>query len=296
MEIRNLQAFAAVVKHVTFQQAARETHSTQSALSKSVRQLEVDLGVQLLERGGRRNRLTDAGEIVYRRTIGILSQIGDLQGELSELAGLGTGRLRIGLPSLATGLIFARTLSRFHKRYPNIRVELREESSTRLRELLRTGEVEMAAYMTGPMDVEFESIAIARQSFSLLVAAKNPLAGKTKVDLAKARAYPFVLFDSSYAISAVVLDACKRQGFVPEVAAESKQVDFIVELVAADVGVAVLPQVITAELSNRKVVSIELSDSRMEWRLSLAWRSGGYLSHAALQWRAMLLEDTRRFL
>jgi DNA-binding transcriptional LysR family regulator len=293
MEIRHLQAFAAVVKHGTFQRAAREIHSSQSTLSKSVRQLEFDLGVQLLDRGGRTNLLTDAGEVVYRRTLGILSQISDLRGELSELSGLKAGQLRIGLPSLATGPIFAKTLSRFHKRYPNIRIELKEESSSHLRELLRAGEIEMAAYMTGPLDREFESAAVTRQQFCLIVAATNRLAGRLKIELSKAKAQRFILFDNSYAVTSVVLDACKRQGFVPEVVAQSKQVDFIADLVAADVGVAVLPQIIAADLSNRRISTMELADSRMEWRISLVWRRGGYLSPAARQWRAMLLEDAK---
>ena len=289
MELRNLRALVEVVRRTTFSGAAKELFATQSAVSKAVKQLEDELGMLLFERNGRNSRLTDAGEIVYKRAASILAETKDLVTELSELRGLNRGKLRLGLPSMG-GILFAKSFALFRRQYPNIEVQLFEHGGRRLEELLLAGDIELAASIF-PLNPEFESQLIARQPLKLFTSAAHVLAKRKTVGLRMLSNIPFILFESGFVLNKRIADACKRQGFAPKIAACSSQVDFIVELVAANVGVAILPEMIAEQFSNRGVTALTIDDPQMEWHMALIWRRGGYLSSAARAWKAMICES-----
>jgi DNA-binding transcriptional LysR family regulator len=289
MELRNLRAMVEVVRRTTFSGAAKELFATQSAVSKAVKQLEDELGMLLFERNGRNSRLTDAGEIAYKRAASILAETKDLVTELSELRGLNRGKLRLGLPSMG-GILFAKSFALFRRQYPNIEVQLFEHGGRRLEELLLAGDIELAASIF-PLNPEFESQPIARQPLKLFTSAAHVLAKRKTVGLRMLSNIPFILFESGFVLNKRIADACKRQGFAPKIAACSSQVDFIVELVAANVGVAILPEMIAEQFSNRGVTALTIDDPQMEWHMALIWRRGGYLSSAARAWKAMICES-----
>ena len=289
MELRNLRALVEVVRRTTFSGAAKELFATQSAVSKAVKQLEDELGMLLFERNGRNSRLTDAGEIAYKRAASILAETKDLVTELSELRGLNRGKLRLGLPSMG-GILFAKSFALFRRQYPNIEVQLFEHGGRRLEELLLAGDIELAASLL-PVNPEFESQPIARQPLKLFTSAAHVLAKRKTVGLRMLSNIPFILFESGFVLNKRIADACKRQGFAPKIAACSSQVDFIVELVAANVGVAILPEMIAEQFSNRGVTALTIDDPQMEWHMALIWRRGGYLSSAARAWKAMICES-----
>ena len=289
MELRNLRALVEVVRRTTFSGAAKELFATQSAVSKAVKQLEDELGMLLFERNGRNTRLTDAGEIAYKRAASILAETKDLVTELSELRGLNRGKLRLGLPSMG-GILFAKSFALFRRQYPNIEVQLFEHGGRRLEELLLAGDIELAASIF-PLNPEFESQLIARQPLKLFTSAAHVLAKRKTVGLRMLSNIPFILFESGFVLNKRIADACKRQGFAPKIAACSSQVDFIVELVAANVGVAILPEMIAEQFSNRGVTALTIDDPQMEWHMALIWRRGGYLSSAARAWKAMICES-----
>ncbi|HEV7392044.1 MAG TPA: LysR substrate-binding domain-containing protein, partial [Burkholderiales bacterium] len=97
---------------------------------------------------------------------------------------------------------------------------------------------------------------------------------------------PFILFEEGFTLNDVILDACRSSNITPTIAARSSQVDFIVELVAAGVGIAFLPRVIAEKHTHHAVRRALLDDARSQWRIALAWRRSGYLSHAAQAWLA----------
>jgi DNA-binding transcriptional LysR family regulator len=145
MDFRTLRAFVEVVRQGGFSQAAKTVFATQSTVSKAVKQLEEEIGAPLLERMGHRTRLTDLGEVVYPRAVRLLADRSDLLAELDELRGLKRGRLRLGLPPVASSSIFAPLLARYRSHYPGIDVRLTEHGGDELMELVRSGDLELAA-------------------------------------------------------------------------------------------------------------------------------------------------------
>jgi DNA-binding transcriptional LysR family regulator len=101
------------------------------------------------------------------------------------------------------------------------------------------------------------------------------------VTLRDLAAVPFVLYREDFALHGHILDACRRQGFTPKVASESSQWDFMAALVAADVGVALLPRTICRRLDPAQVKVLPLVDPELRWDLALVWKKGRYLPPAA---------------
>ncbi|WP_315769219.1 MULTISPECIES: LysR family transcriptional regulator [unclassified Bradyrhizobium] len=293
MEFRTLRAFVEVVRQGGFSHAAKTVFATQSTVSKAVKQLEEELGAPLLDRIGHKVRLTAFGEIVYPRAVRLLTERSDLLAELEELRGLKRGTLRIGLPPVGSSRIFAPLLARYRSAYPDIDVQLAEHGGDRLADLVRGGELELAATVY-PEESEFEFLDVRREPLVALLACDHPLAGAGAIDLGALRHEPFILFAEGFAISRMIMDGCLRHGFEPVIAARSSEVQFLIELAAARLGIAFLPRLLAEQADARRVSAVLLAEPNTEWRLAMIWRRGAFLSHAARAWLDMLRSAVHR--
>jgi DNA-binding transcriptional LysR family regulator len=283
MELRTLRAFVEVVRQGGFSQAAKTVFATQSTVSKAVKQLEDEVGVQLLDRIGHRSKLTAAGEILYQRARRILAERDDLIAELGELRGLKRGTLKLGLPPVGSSTLFAPLFATYRKRYPGIDVRLVEYGSERLEEVLLSGEIELAASLL-PVSEGFEWQEVRREPLMALLSSEHPLSHRKSIDLAGLREVPFILFEAGFALNRIIMEACKRRGFEPSVTARSSQIDFIVELAATGIGVGFLPRMIAEQRTHPSVAGVRLAQADTDWHIAMIWRRGAYLSHAAKAW------------
>ncbi|MBB3386346.1 MULTISPECIES: LysR family transcriptional regulator [unclassified Rhizobium] len=289
MELRTLKAFVEVVRQGGFSEAAKVVFTTQSAVSKAVRQLEDELGLPLLNRLGHRVTLTDAGEVVYRRAIAILAGRDDLLAELSELRGLTRGTLRLGLPPIGNDALFAPVFAVFRNRYPGIEIRLVEQGAKRLEEMVLADEVDLGASLLPMADV-FEWQVVRCEPMHVLLPSAHPLAGQQTVPLAALKDYPFLLFETGFALNGIILNACRAAGFAPDIAARSSQINFIVELVAAGLGIGFLPRLIAEQSRRSGIAHALVVEPDMEWNMAWIWRRGGYLSHAGRAWLDLAAE------
>jgi DNA-binding transcriptional LysR family regulator len=288
MQLRALRAFVEVVRQGGFSQAAKVVFATQSTVSKAVKQLEDEIGVPLLDRIGHRSVLTVAGEVVFRRALKMLAEQDDLAMELSELQGLKRGTLRLGLPALSSNT-FASLFAVYRERYPGIDVRLVEHGSGRLEELLRAGDIDIAASLL-PVSDDFEWQEVQRERLMVLISAGHALARVPGINLHGLKDQPFLLVVPDFALNRLILHACQKHGFDPTVAARSSQVDFIVELVATGLGIAFLPQSMAEKHNHPSIRRIPLEEPDSDWQLVMIWRRGAFLSHAAQAWLAIWRE------
>ena len=293
MELRALRAFVEVVRQGGFSRAAKTVFATQSTVSKAVKQLEDEVGLPLLERVGHRSTLTSAGEIVYRRAQAMLAERDDLVAELDELRGLKRGTLRFGLPPVGSDILFAPVFAVFRSRYPGVEIQLVEHGSKRLEEMVLAGEVDLAAALLPDSDA-FEWRDVRREPIDALVPADHPLAQSASVELKALAGSPFILFEAAFALNPIILDACRQAGFTPAVAARSSQISFVIALVAAKIGVGFLPRMIARQREHPGVRRIGVAGPSMEWRMTLIWRRGAYLSQAAQAWLALASDSGGR--
>jgi DNA-binding transcriptional LysR family regulator len=286
MELRTLRAFVEVVRTGGFTEASKVVFATQSTVSKAVKQLEDELGIRLLDRIGHRSLMTTAGEIVYRRAINMLAERDDLLAEIDALQGLKRGVLRLGLPRVSSDILFAPMFAAYRARYPGIDVRVMEHGSARLEELLRTGEIDLGG-LVSPIPEEFECQELRREPVVALLAKDHPLADRRSVSFRELAGVPFILFDEGFALNQLIVDACHKNGFAPNVVARSSQFGFMLELAAAGIGVAFIARLVARQRRHDGVRIVPVTGPAVEWRLALSWRAGGYLSQAAKAWLAL---------
>lgn len=289
MDFRPLRAFVEVVRQGGFSNAAKTVFATQSTVSKAVKQLEDEIGLPLLDRIGHRSVMTPAGEVVYRRGLKLLADRDDLLAELDEIRGVRRGTLRLGLPPVGSSTVFAPLFAIYRQRYPGIEVRLTEYGSDQLGAVLRAGEIDFAGALL-PVSGEFAYQPVRREPIVALLPPDHPLAEAQSVSMLDLKETPFILFDSGFALHRMVLDACKRSGFEPDVVARSGQTDFMVELVSAGLGVAFLPRMIAAQHRMRGLNAVPVNEPDAEWNMAMVWREGAWLSPAAQAWLDLVRE------
>ena len=289
LDLHRLRVFVEVVRQGGFSQAAKVVFATQPTVSKAVKQLEDELGMPLLTRTGQRSELTAAGKIVYRRALSLLGESGDLITELDELRGLKRGTLRIGFPRLGSSALFAPLYVSYRRRYPDVEVDIAIQDSKDLEELLRAGELDIAA-LASPISKDFDSQEVRTEPLVVLLPPDHALASRKAIKLSSIANFPLILFDEAK-VNDMILDACADEGISPKIAAHSSQADFIVELVAAGFGIGFLPRMIAESRPPRSVRHVLLDNPKCRWRVALAWRRSGFLSHAAHAWLAHAREE-----
>lgn len=289
VELRNLKVLLSVARRGGFSAAAQELAVTQSTVSKSIRQLEDECGVELVERLPRGIKLTAAGEIVGRRAANLVSEEEHLLSELAELKGLLRGRLRVGIPPFGSSVIFAPLVGEFHRRYPGIQLELNESGAKELEEELRRGGIEMAASLIPPPD-DFEWKELMEEPLMALMPESHPLANRESVKLEELAPYPFILFETGFALNVLITSAFRKRRLELKEAARSAHSDFIVALVAAGLGIAILPRLVIGSQLTAGVKSVRIDEPDLTWHIAVIWRKDAALSPAALKWLDLVHE------
>ncbi|MNU38667.1 HTH-type transcriptional regulator GltC [compost metagenome] len=291
MNLRTLRTFVEVVRQGGFSQAAEIVALTQSTVSKAVRSLEDELGTPLLNRMGHKSELTAAGQVVYQRALVMLAERNDLLAEINDLCGLKRGVLRIGLPPVGSGVLFAAMFTEYRTRYPNVDIELIEHGSKKLQECLEFGEIDVAALLR-PRHDGFDYQDIRIEPLMVVMPIGHPLARQQNVNFLALVTSPFILFEAGFALNGLILAACERQNIVPKITARSAQIDFIVDLVSAGLGIAFLPRMLAQKHSNQDISLVALDEPLTDWHIALAWRKRAHLPPAAAAWLELAKEMT----
>lgn len=284
MEIRHLQYVMELARLRSFTKAAEALHITQPTLSKMIKNLEEELGVELFSRIGKRVELTDAGKVIWNQGQDILQSFNNLTTELSDLTNLNKGTIRIGLPPMAGSSFFPGVMSRFRERYPGLTLHMVEDGSKKLEKEVAEGHLDMAVVLLPTNEAMFETYSIVQEEIRVIVQAEHPLAERTEVALKELAEEPFILFREDFALHDVITQECVRAGFQPEVLYRSSQWDFIREMAAAGLGLALLPETICRTLDPARVRPIRLADPVIPWHLAMIWRKNSYQSIAAREW------------
>ncbi|MFF2094030.1 LysR family transcriptional regulator [Paenibacillus sp. NPDC058174] len=290
MDIRHLQYINEIVKQRSFTKAAESLHIAQPTISKSIRNLENELHFELFNRDSKTVKLTDAGEVVYRYAQPILQLFDSLTAEVNDLSFLQKGTISIGLPPMAGSRFFPSVLKRFQARYPGISVQMVEYGAVRIEDSVSSGALDVGVVLT-PVDKEqFESIPLVREKLNVIMPTSHPFSGRQSIALSELSTERFILFSNEFTLHDRVIDHCRDAGFTPHIVYESSQWDFITEMVASDLGIAMLPETICRTLDATQISSVPLTEPVIPWELVMVWKREGYLSRAAKAWIAFVEE------
>ena len=269
--LRQLRQFVTIAELGSYRRAAEALHIAQPALSVSIQKLEHSVGALLLERGAKGVSLTPAGAALMEDARRALFHADQARLSARRVALGELGRLRLGFVGSATYMLLPRTLPAFRRRYPDVALELREDSTVRLAEMLRANEID-AALVRGPLaeDSSLSSWEVERDSLILALPAAHPLAGGP-VALQAVRSEPFVIYAPGKVpgLHGVAQALCRKAGFSPRISQEAIQVQTLVSLVASGLGVALVPGV-TRAYSTPHVAFVDLTDAEAHEALALS--------------------------
>lgn len=284
MDIRHLQYFLKVAQYKSFTKAARALYITQPTISKMVKNLEEDLGVVLFHRLGKQLELTDAGEILFVQAQDIVHSFQNLSAELGDLMNLKKGHIRIGLPPMIGSSFFPNVLGKFREHYPAITIQLVEDGAKKVEADVETGVLDIGVVLSPTNEELFHSFSLVKEKLMLLVHPSHRLADRKAVSLSELAEEDFVFFREDFALHDRITAECVQAGFQPKVIYESSQWDFISEMVAANFGIALLPEPICRELDEERIRVLPLDQPVIPWHLVIIWRKDRYLSFAAREW------------
>ncbi|WP_339261230.1 LysR family transcriptional regulator [Lysinibacillus sp. FSL K6-3209] len=283
MELRDLKAFMDVVEYGSFTKAANESFVSQPSLSKSIKKLEDNLHVELLNRSTRHVELTDAGHIVYKQGQKIMRSVHDLHILLDDLLNIKTGTIKLGIPPLIGTLFFPEIARKFHQQYPNVHLELVERGAKLIGTLVENGEVDMGIVVLPTDERKFVVQSFVEDQFFVYINEQHPLAKQDTILLQDLKNESFIIFTEEFTLHDYVIKSCKSAGFTPIIGYKSSQWDLIVELVSSNLGVTLLPYSIAAKQTNQNVKIIPLQNYHMPWRLGVITKKNTYQSYALKQ-------------
>ena len=246
MELRHLRYFVAVAEDLNFSRAARRLHVSQPPLSRQVRDLENELGVELFERANNKVRLTPAGEFLYAEAKRLLAQSEDLAREVRRFGDAGRPELRIGYVANVNGPAVIEAATQFRKSNPGVIVKVFDSSARE----------QVAGILAGALDLGFIGFRKAADQSGLEVTpietthaimaapADHPLAAKGPQPLAAFKKDPFVTISEEAFPGArqYVLQFCRDAGFRPKIMHEAQEPIDILNLIAMGEGVALVPE------------------------------------------------------
>jgi DNA-binding transcriptional LysR family regulator len=283
LDLHALRYLVEVARAQGFTRASETLHVTQPAISKAVRALEEELGTRLLLRERRRVTPTDAGRVVIERAQGILDALRGIEEEVAEMSSLRRGRLRLGMPPIVGVTFFPPLLAEYHRAHPGIVLELREEGSHHIEALVTSHDLDVGAVVLPTDEKAFGTLPFVRDELRVVLPRGHRLARRRRIALRELEGASFVLYRPEFALHGHVIDACRRSGFTPRIASESSHWDFIVEMVAAGIGVALLPQTICVRLDERRVRTVPMAEP-IPWDVALVWRRDRQLTPASRAW------------
>ena len=244
IELRHLRYFIAVAEELHFGHAAARLNISQPPLSQQIQILEQQIGAKLLVRTNRSVSLTPAGRQFLADSRQILSQVEEAAARAARLHQGETGELRIGFTSSAPFIkAVSDTLSSFRQLYPDVHIQTREINTREQIAPLNDGGLELGLMRNTPLPDTLAWEVILREPLLAMIHRNHPLAAKPGVSLEELAREPFVFFDPHVGTGLYddILGLLRRYNLTPTITQEVGEAMTIVGLVAAGLGVSILP-------------------------------------------------------
>lgn len=263
----------------SFSKASEKLFIAQPSLSKTIQKLEKKLGVTLFDRSNRIFRLTDEGKLVYEKAITMLQQMKELKIELEDINEHIHGHLKVGLPQIIGTFFFPKMAKAFTKKYKEVTLEIVEEGGLNVEKLVEKGEVDVAFVVIPTQSKELESHLIFEAPFVACLPKSHAFKNEQQIALAQLKQDDWILFDTSFALSQVVLESCRKEHFIPNIAYSTTQWDLLMALVRNELGVAIIPSPLT-EMYSQNVCVKQISSQYIPWKIGIVVKKNRYKTRA----------------
>ena len=243
MELRHLRYFAAVAEHRSFSRAAEAIHGSQPSLSQQIRQLEIELGVELFDRTNRHVELTNAGRSFLEKVREMLAELDEAVLLAREAARGERGALTIGFVGGAILSALPESIREYRRRHPNVDVTLVTVTQETQLDGLRSGRYDVVVRRAAPLPEGFEARPFHRENYVAAVPIVHALTRKAQLRYADLETNKLILLSrsSDEGLTDEILRACNENGYDPEKTIEAQNEETVIGLVASGAGVAIVP-------------------------------------------------------
>ncbi|OON59535.1 LysR family transcriptional regulator [Massilia sp. KIM] len=242
MELRQLRYFVAIVDHGSLSRAAGVLHVAQPALTQQLRQLEEELGAQLLHRSAHGVVSTDAGKVFYEHAQAILKQVLDARTAVVQSLDRPSGNVSLGLPHSISGALALPLLTAARARYPEITLQLTEEISGSLTEQLKSGRLNLAVLFDDAPTAQFSATPLVEEDLVFICRAGSPLAPDGEaMSLGQALASTLILPARQHGVRPLVEARALAAGLALRKVIEINSIAILRSAILADLGATLLP-------------------------------------------------------
>ena len=273
LELRHLVALKAIAEHGTFGRAAKSLGYTQSAISQQIATLERIVGQRLIERPGgpRPVSLTEAGELLLRHADAIAARLQAAQADLVALEAGDVGPLRIGTYQSVGAKVLPGLLREFSEQWPQVQITLRESADDQeLGLLVERGELDLSFVVLPLGPGPYETVELFRDPYVLVVPTGSPLAGCDRPpSLRELVEHPLISYRTCRTTQRVE-DRLRQAGRDPQIVFRSDDNGTVQGLVAAGVGIAIMPR-LTVDEADPAIQVVDLGDRVPPRLIAIAW-------------------------
>jgi DNA-binding transcriptional LysR family regulator len=275
MELRQLRYFVAVAEELSFHRGAERVGVSQPPLSRQIANLEAELGTRLLERDKHSVSLTETGKVFYAEAIKSLAAVDRAIGTTRRAAKGQMGSLTLGFGGSATYAVIPKLLRRFRSLFPEVELSLHVLPMADQLDALREQLIDIGFQIAPIRDETFHSRGILRDPLVVALPSTHPLAGKPKIGLKALEPGEFVMLSRSgggLPFYTQVMQICRKAGFVPNIVREVTPMESVIGLVAAEVGIAIVPSTAQQRLRIANVTYLPLRERYAVMEFAIAWR------------------------
>ncbi|QDS33260.1 LysR family transcriptional regulator [Brevibacillus brevis] len=280
MDIKHLHYFVTVCDQLSYSKAAQKLHISQPSLSNAIKNLEQEVGSPLLERNTRKMELTDAGKILYQKSLLLLSQMNMLKKEMEEVKLTGSGDLIIGIIESVKHWI-PKVIRGYQGRFPSINIKLIEVLSGKaVKESLRKYHTHLLITNQFIDEEDIESFPLYDERLMLVLHKDHPLAEKESVRLKDLASEPFIISTEGFQTREDILTAFSFEQVNPQIKFEIERFETALTLVRENLGVTIIPENYLSGSTDASLVRKTIDSPALERTVYLAYMKNRYLAPA----------------
>ena len=287
MEISQLQYFQAMARVRHFTKAAEECAVSQSALSRSIAKLEDELGTPLFVRHARRAELTHAGEHFLYHVDRVLRELEAAKREVAAPEQEDGGVVNVSFFHSFGGYLLPMLLAEFHAQHPEIRIKLNQHNSKFLMRQVARGKTDLCLCSTMTMAENIAWMYLWSEELFVAVPKDHPLASRESVTLRDIEREPLITLKPNYSLRTLVDQSFELADSHPQVIFEGDDVNTLASLVAAKLGVSIIPNI--PGIEHLGIVYLPISVPVCKRAVGIAWNRAKPLSPAALTFQQFVI-------
>ncbi|MGG4397991.1 LysR family transcriptional regulator [Paenibacillus thiaminolyticus] len=290
MDIKQLFYFVTVADQLSYSKAAQKLHISQPSLSNAIKNLEHEVGSPLLERSTRKIELTDAGKVLYNKSLQLLSHMNILKKEMQEVRLTGSGELIIGMIESVRHWV-PKVIREYQSRFPSIRIKLIEVLSRKaVIDSLRKYHTHLIITNQCIEEEDIESLPLYKEKLVLVLHRDHPLSAKESITFSELAEEPFIISMEGFQTREDILEAFALEEASPNIQFEIERFETALTLVRENLGVAIIPENYLVEPKDASMVRKTMDSPALERTVYLTYMKNRYLAPAVQSF----LEDIQR--